>query len=310
MKVLLNCPSSRNRGLQSQSEKGRLHFGFTLIELFVVLGILALLAATLAPTLAGSRVGSEAFRCLNNNRQLCAAWKMYADDSNERLVYSSTRNSVGTMTTDPANPDNYAWTGAHMDFSGPNRANWDPTYDMMKRPLWPYNKSVAIYKCPSDHSVVNYVGITHPRILSFSMNLFVGGFAPDKGAGPDGDDAGWPFADPFRIFSKTTDLTAPGPAKTFIFIDMRPESINWGNFLTDMTGYPNNPSQYQFGDFPGVFHNQGASISFGDGHVEIHRWVDPRTAPASGSLSPLMTAVPSPGNQDIAWLQEHSTSPK
>jgi prepilin-type N-terminal cleavage/methylation domain-containing protein/prepilin-type processing-associated H-X9-DG protein len=310
MKIVINCPSSRNRGLGGQSEKGRLHLGFTLIELFVVLGIIALLAATLAPTLAGSRIGSQSLRCMNDNRQLCAAWRMYADDSNDRLVYSSTRNSVGTMTLDPANPDNYAWTGAHMDFSGPNRANWDPAYDMMKRPLWPYNKSVAIYKCPSDHSVVNYVGISRPRILSFSMNLFVGGFAPARGAGPDGNGGGWPFTDPYRIFSKTTDLTAPGPAKTFIFIDMRPESINWGNFLTDMTGYPNNPSQYQFGDFPGVFHNQGASISFGDGHAEIHRWVDPRTAPASDSLSPLMTSVPSPDNQDIAWLQAHSTSPK
>jgi len=141
------------------------------------------------------------------------------------------------------------------------------------------------------------------------MNLFVGGFAPSVGAGPDGNDGNWQFADPYRIFSKTTDLTAPGPAKTFIFIDTRPEAINWGNFLTDMTGYPNNPAQYyQFGDFPGIFHNLGASISFGDGHAEIHRWVDPRTAPQLGSV--VSGGFASPNNVDIAWLQAHSTSPK
>jgi prepilin-type processing-associated H-X9-DG protein len=235
---------------------------------------------------------------------------MYADDSNDRLVYSSTTSSVSGMTTDPANPDNYAWTGAHMDAQGANRANWDPTYDMMKRLLWPYNKSAGIYKCPSDHSAVVWLGVSRPRIQSFSMNLFVGGFAPSVGAGPEGNGGGWPFTNPYRIFSKTTDLTAPGPAKTFIFIDMRPEAINWGNFLTDMTGYPNNPAQYQFGDFPGISHNLGASVSFGDGHVEIHRWVDPRTAPPIDNLDSGLPSIASPRNSDIAWLQAHSTSPK
>src|SRR6266850_4032182 len=124
---------------------------FTLVELLVVICVLALLAATLVPTLAGSRIGSQSLRCMNNNRQLCAAWRMYADDSNERLVYASTRSSVsGGMNLDPTDPDNYAWTGAHMDNQGSNRANWDPAYDMMKRRLWSYSQNVGIYKCHSE----------------------------------------------------------------------------------------------------------------------------------------------------------------
>lgn len=291
-----------------QSSFSRKRSAFTLIELLVVICVLALLAATLVPTLAGSRIGSQSLRCMNNNRQLGTAWRMYADDRNDRLIYSSTSSNSGrSVTTDPADPDNYAWTGAHMDFDGANRANWDPAFDMMKRLLWSYSPNVGIYKCPSDHSVVQTATGLKPRILSFSVNLYMGGFAPSKGGGPDGNDGGWPFANPYRIFSKTTDLTAPGPAKTFLFIDMRPEAINWGNFMTDMTGYANNPAQYQLSDLPGVFHNLGACISFGDGHVEIHRWLDPRTAPAP-PFSGL--SVPSPNNVDIAWLQQHSTSPK
>ncbi len=162
---------------------------------------------------------------------------------------------------------------------------------------------------PGSSSSIRFLRDSAYKIISFSMNLYVGGFAPAPGGGLEGDDGGWPFADPYRIFSKATDLTAPGPAKTFIFIDMRPEAINWGDFLTDMTGYPNSPAQYQFGDFPGVFHNVGACISFGDGHVEVHRWLDPRTAPPSSALSPLASAA-SPNNVDIGWLQAHSTSPK
>src|SRR5712675_106327 len=102
--------------IRNQSNKDR---AFTLVELLVVVSVLALLAATLVPTLAGSRVGSQAFRCLNNNRRLCAAWRMYADDNFDRSVYASD-NGVAN------NPNNkYAWTLSHLDYSSNNRGNWD-----------------------------------------------------------------------------------------------------------------------------------------------------------------------------------------
>jgi len=145
------------------------------------------------------------------------------------------------------------------------------------------------------------------------MNLFVGGFAPPRGSSADalGTDGNIPFAHPYRIFSKVTELIAPGPANTFVFIDMRPESINWGNFLIDMTGFPNNPASYRFDqDKPGIFHNFGASVSFADGRAEIHRWQDARTAPPLAAQTQTTVGFPSPNNVDIAWLQAHSTSPK
>jgi prepilin-type N-terminal cleavage/methylation domain-containing protein len=268
---------------------------FTLIELLVVICVIALLAATLVPTLAGSRIGSESFRCLNNNRQLCSAWRMYADDNNNWIVYAS------GPASGPASP--YAWTSGNMDFNGNNVGTWDTNYDIVKGPLWPYtSKDASIYRCPSDHSYVLVSGVAKPRVRSFSVNLYAGGFA--------GTSGGLFSATNYRLFLKTTDFTAPGPAKTFLFIDMRPESINWGNFYTDMTGYyPNNTAAYQFsGDWPGIFHNFGASFSFADGRAEIHRWVDPRTAPTINNLLFDPGQVASPRNSDIAWLQTHATS--
>src|SRR5712675_2626644 len=105
---------------------------FTLVELLVVVGVIALLGMTLAPIMAGSRVGSQSFQCLNNNRQLCAAWRMYADDFANRIVYSADDGTGG------ANPNNYrAWTWTHMDYT-PVAANYDSTIDIAVRPLWPY----------------------------------------------------------------------------------------------------------------------------------------------------------------------------
>src|SRR5215468_420313 len=107
MTVILIYPRLPKRGRVGQSETGRPRLGFTLIELLVVLATIALLAATLAPTLAGSRMGTEAFRCLNNNRQLCTAWRMYAEDSNDRVVYAS------DSSASPNGNSKYAWSQAH-----------------------------------------------------------------------------------------------------------------------------------------------------------------------------------------------------
>jgi type II secretory pathway pseudopilin PulG len=284
--------------VRKQAVENRVADAFTLVELLVVVCVLALLAATLAPTLAGSRVGSQTFRCLNNNRQLATAWRMYADDSSDRVVYAST----GGATTN----DVYAWTKAQFD-DPLNSGNWDPNVDLVKRPLWPYStKDVSIYRCPSDHSYVVVAGVPRPRIRTFSMNLFTGGISPPPGTGPSGTDGG--LAPTFRIFSKTTDLTAPGPARTFVFMDMRPDEIDYGNFLTDMDGYPNNSAGFAFYDLPGIYHNLGASVSFADGRVDIRRWVDPRTAPAIGGIQG--TPILSPHNLDVAWLQARATSLK
>ena len=60
--------------------------GFTLLELLVILGTLAIGAVLLTPTLARTQPGGKTFQCLNNHRQLCRAWLMYADDSSDWLL--------------------------------------------------------------------------------------------------------------------------------------------------------------------------------------------------------------------------------
>jgi prepilin-type processing-associated H-X9-DG protein len=234
---------------------------------------------------------------------------MYADDFANRIVYSADDGSQ--IGSNPNN--NRAWTWTHMDYTA-SAYNYDTNVDIILRPLWRYtSRDASIYRCPSDNSYVVASGAARPRVRSFSINLFVGGFAPPQGSAPDspGTDGNIAFAHPYCIFSKATELTAPGPAKTFVFIDMRPESINWGNFAVPMSGFPNTPADYRFDiDFPGIFHNFGASVSFADGRAEIHRWKDARTAPLLTQNSSATGPYTSPNNVDVAWLQAHSTSLK
>lgn len=107
------------------------------------------------------------------------------------------------------------------------------------------------------------------------------------------------------------DVVDPGPSSTLVFWDQREDSINFGNFFVDMTGFPDKPNLTLFnGDMPASYHNRAGGLSFVDGHAEIKRWLDPRTTPPvkkNSTWTRTAGHIPSPNNSDIIWLQERAT---
>jgi len=102
---------------------------FTLIELPVVIAIIAILAGMLLPALGKAKQKAQGIQCMINHRQLALAWRMSAEDNNDRLPYAGPTD--GAFGAD----EPYVWVNGAMDFDPYNRSNWDVEKDIRKGPL-------------------------------------------------------------------------------------------------------------------------------------------------------------------------------
>lgn len=265
--------------------------GFTLVELLVVIGIIAILAALLLGGITGAKIRAQRTYCMNNNRQLGVAWQMYAQE-NKRLVNNSGKDEMRLEYRDGTFKN---WVNGIMDWT---RSEQNTNLGLIQSGLLSsYAPAAKIFKCPADNylSGLQRSAGFRERMRSYSMNGFMGPFLiHGEEVTANGIN---PFRRDQRQFRALTDI--PDPAGIYVFQEEQADSLNDGYFWMDNSGWV---------DTPGTYHRGADDFAYADGHCAIRLWRSSKVRVAVNYTADRHWHPVDPeGLEDLAWLKAHSS---
>jgi hypothetical protein len=225
---------------------------------------------------------AKRMQCLNNQRQLAMTWVLYATDNNDWLVANGVSQESTTQKL---------WVQGAFVHTGANTNTdyiFNPNYALFAN----YIKSHNTYLCPTDRDTVKVNNVIYPKLRSYSLNAYLGwqGTWDNR------------LSTSFEVFTKFGKLSSRMPQGIFTFMDVQPDSICWPFFGVQM-------QTDTFFNFPGASHERGTEVSYADGHVEWHRWLDGRTIRPNSPNYHSHTDG-SPGNIDLGWMRARTSVAK
>jgi prepilin-type N-terminal cleavage/methylation domain-containing protein len=212
--------------------------GFTLVELLVVIGIIALLVSILLPALNKARQAGYAVACASNMRQIGIAFTMYVQDTSQ---------SGGNLPA-PWAPAPEVWPGAFW------YAKLQPYLQNRKVTFTNSNYTLSfdgIYRCPGKANWMlgaspNTEGATDVNRVSYAMNQFSNPWVPQPRR----------FVKFTKVAENLLTTTDHNKARLMLLCE-----VNNGNSSIINTAYIYTPAR-------ALWHNRRDNMLFCDMHVE------------------------------------------
>jgi prepilin-type N-terminal cleavage/methylation domain-containing protein len=147
-----HLPQLRRPAAAGSRTPARTPRAFTLVELLVVIGIVALLIAILLPSLSKARESANRTACMSNVRQIVTAFVMYTADNKGSLPWTA----LGTQWDE----DWIWWDKAHIG-------------EIKQHGIGPYlnlEADAKVMYCPADQREFRLRRPTDPYPFSYSLN--------------------------------------------------------------------------------------------------------------------------------------------
>jgi len=224
----------------SQTKPSR---GFTLIEILVVIGIVAVLIGILIPVLSSARKTAKSAVCMSNMRQLATATTSYQNDNNRHFPQPSRDNGI---TSDP---DKAVWYNA-LDYYVGNSPKSGATNDRNDNA---YKQDPIWFDAPN-------FGLDLDNVRTIKMNEFLGwiGSATTPPSEPTSPN-------PYKFYrgSKISK-----PSQTVLYVDGRAHDTPSATSGNIDSGGTSSFSAREI--FVGLRHDNGANVTKTDASVGHH----------------------------------------
>jgi len=269
--------------------------GFTLIELLIVVAIIAVLIAILAPALHTAKEHATGAVCLGNQKTLTGAWIFYYQENRNWLVGGCTfPYSVyeARWCEEPKRTPIYAGDppgGTYDDFVGRNEVTEEYRMNGLRAgKLWKYVKNENAYHCPGDY---RYYDMQQPDGCYRSYSIT----GTMRGEDILGGHGIWGY-------QKISAVDFPEAKMVVVEEGVRDQWNNAGAWMMQ-SSIPVDSTIIHWVDPMAIWHNRRSTLSFADGHAVVKNWVDQRTIDFSEGGDASWGIPPdNPPNEDLVWL--------
>jgi prepilin-type N-terminal cleavage/methylation domain-containing protein/prepilin-type processing-associated H-X9-DG protein len=268
------------KGLTTKERRRTPVSAFTLIELLVVIAIIGILAALLLPVLSAAKLRAKGATCLSNQKQLALAWRLYADDNQDRIINFDTSTNVNTSLpwrfATPRPPPNIP-----PGTPGQTQDTLILEQGYKQGGLFLYAPNVAFLHCPADRRANSPY---NPGTLAVP-----GSFAYCSYSGAAGLN-GLPYPPDVEL-TKQSDIQHP--SARFLWVEENdPRGENQGSWIMNL-GTPSTFTDSTFEDSTASWHGNNSTFSWADGHAQSHHWQDAATVVYALSMDPSKYFTPS-----------------